>query len=75
MTLKDERKVREGRQGKGLPSHRTGYGALARSFTLPDTADPEGAIWPGLVLEPASVKRRLTAALRFLSRSRAPQRR
>lgn len=42
MTLKGERKFEEDVKVKGYHRIERSYGAFARSFTLPDTVDPEG---------------------------------
>ena len=42
MTLKGERKFEKDDKVKGYHRIERSYGAFARSFTLPDTVDPEG---------------------------------
>jgi HSP20 family protein len=42
MTLKGERKFEKDDKVKGYHRMERSYGAFARSFTLPDTVDPEG---------------------------------
>jgi HSP20 family protein len=42
MTLKGERKFEQDDKVKGYHRIERSYGAFARSFTLPDTVDPEG---------------------------------
>ena len=42
MTLKGERKVEKDDKIQGYHRIERSYGAFARSFTLPDTVDPEG---------------------------------
>jgi HSP20 family protein len=42
MTLKGERKLKKGDKVTGYHRIERTYGAFARSFTLPDTVDPEG---------------------------------
>jgi HSP20 family protein len=42
MTLKGERKFENDDKVKGYHRIERSYGAFARSFTLPDTVDPEG---------------------------------
>ena len=42
MTLKGERKFEKDDKVKGYYRIERSYGAFARSFTLPDTVDPEG---------------------------------
>jgi HSP20 family protein len=42
MTLKGERKFEKDEKVKGYHRIERSYGAFARSFTLPNTVDPEG---------------------------------
>jgi HSP20 family protein len=42
MTLKGERKFEKDEKVKGYHRIERSYGVFARSFTLPDTVDPEG---------------------------------
>ena len=42
LTLKGERKFEKDDKVKGYHRTERSYGAFARSFTLPDTVDPEG---------------------------------
>jgi HSP20 family protein len=42
LTLKGERKFAKDDKVKGYHRIERGYGAFARSFTMPDTIDPEG---------------------------------
>jgi HSP20 family protein len=42
MTLKGERKLKKDDKVTGYHRIERSYGAFARSFTLPDTVDPEG---------------------------------
>jgi HSP20 family protein len=42
MTLKGERKLEKDEKVKGYHRIERSYGAFARSFTLPETVDPEG---------------------------------
>jgi HSP20 family protein len=41
LTLKGERKFEQEQDGKGYHRIERSYGAFARSFSLPDTVDPE----------------------------------
>jgi HSP20 family protein len=42
MTLKGERKFEKDDKVKGYHRFERGYGTFARSFTMPDTVDPDG---------------------------------